>query len=109
MEEEIEELLEKVRRPLVHAKGLLAKLIMRIQLGEAIDNLTGLLNSPDIPPSTSMMHAASRHRDVLDDYRRDFVRTRVSTTSAQGKPHDLTSMWSCNRKTSRLLWLERTC
>lgn len=24
-----------------------------------------------------MMHAASRHRDVLDDYRRDFVRTRV--------------------------------
>jgi hypothetical protein len=26
-----------------------------------------------------MMHAASRHRDVLDDYRRDFVRTRVSS------------------------------
>jgi hypothetical protein len=25
-----------------------------------------------------MQHAASRHRDNLDDYRRDFTRTRVS-------------------------------
>jgi hypothetical protein len=60
------------------SKTELILLCHTVQLGEAIDNLTGLLNSPDIPPSTSMMHAASRHRDVLDDYRRDFVRTRVS-------------------------------
>lgn len=37
-----------------------------------------LINSPSQPPSSSMQHAASRHRDNLDDYRRDFTRTRVS-------------------------------
>jgi Golgi SNAP receptor complex protein 1 len=36
-----------------------------------------LINSPSQAPSTSMQHAAQRHRDNLDDYRRDFVRTRV--------------------------------
>ena len=25
-----------------------------------------------------MQHAAQRHRETLDDYRRDFIRTRVS-------------------------------
>jgi hypothetical protein len=37
-----------------------------------------LINSPSQAPSTSMQHAAQRHRDNLDDYRRDFLRTRVS-------------------------------
>lgn len=40
-----------------------------------------LINSPSQPPSSSMQHAASRHRDNLDDYRRDFLRTRVGLAS----------------------------
>ncbi|WWD20273.1 hypothetical protein CI109_104749 [Kwoniella shandongensis] len=56
VEEEIEELLGK--------------------LEQAIDDLMTLINSPSQPPSSSMQHAAQRHRDNLDDYRRDFVRTR---------------------------------
>ncbi|WWC65810.1 uncharacterized protein I303_108432 [Kwoniella dejecticola CBS 10117] len=56
VEEEIEELLGK--------------------LEQAIDDLSALINSPSQPPSASMQHAAQRHRDNLDDYRRDFVRTR---------------------------------
>ncbi|WWC92774.1 uncharacterized protein L201_007733 [Kwoniella dendrophila CBS 6074] len=56
VEEEIEELLGK--------------------LEQAIDDLSTLINSPSQPPSASMQHAAQRHRDNLDDYRRDFIRTR---------------------------------
>ncbi|WWC95790.1 hypothetical protein V866_002656 [Kwoniella sp. B9012] len=56
VEEEIEELLGK--------------------LEQAIDDLSTLINSPSQPPSASMLHAAQRHRDNLDDYRRDFLRTR---------------------------------
>ncbi|WVO21555.1 uncharacterized protein IAS62_002864 [Cryptococcus decagattii] len=56
VEEEIEELLSK--------------------LEQAIEDLTALINSPSQPPSTSMQHSAQTHRDNLDDYRRDFVRTR---------------------------------
>jgi hypothetical protein len=41
-----------------------------------------LINSPSQPPSSSMQHAASRHRDNLDDYRRDFLRTRVGQAQA---------------------------
>ena len=76
MEEEIDELLEKVSM-LSHTLPS-SDADNGLQLSGAIDALTALLNSPDIPPSTSMMHAASRHRDVLDDYRRDFIRTRAS-------------------------------
>ena len=54
------------------------------QLEQAIDDLMGLINSPSQPPSTSMQHAAQRHRDNLDDYRRDFIRTRVSISVAGG-------------------------
>ncbi|KAJ9097160.1 hypothetical protein QFC21_004829 [Naganishia friedmannii] len=68
MEEEIDELLEK--------------------LSATLDTLTALLNSPDEPPSTSMMHAASRHRDIYDDYRREFVRTRSNIEQALQR-HDL--------------------
>ncbi|WVQ77727.1 hypothetical protein IAR50_007417 [Cryptococcus sp. DSM 104548] len=56
VEEEVEELLQK--------------------LEQAIDDLMALINSPNQPPSASMQHAAQTHRDNLDDYRRDFIRTR---------------------------------
>ncbi|ODN72921.1 hypothetical protein, variant [Cryptococcus amylolentus CBS 6039] len=56
VEEEVEELLQK--------------------LEQAIEDLMALINSPSQPPSASMQHAAQTHRDNLDDYRRDFIRTR---------------------------------
>lgn len=31
-----------------------------------------------------MQHAAQRHRDNLDDYRRDFLRTKVSDDGGPG-------------------------
>nr|ODN80285.1 golgi snare protein [Cryptococcus depauperatus CBS 7841]ODN92292.1 golgi snare protein [Cryptococcus depauperatus CBS 7855] len=46
------------------------------QLEQAIEDLTTLINSPNQAPSTSMQHTAQTHRDNLDDYRRDFIRTR---------------------------------
>lgn len=77
LEEEIDELLEKVS-PEALVRLIHPNAFDVLQLAEALDTLTTILNSPDIPPSTSMTHAASRHRDALDDYRRDFVRLRVS-------------------------------
>ncbi|ORY34767.1 hypothetical protein BCR39DRAFT_514591 [Naematelia encephala] len=62
VEEEVEELLGK--------------------LEQAIDDLMALINSPSQPPSSSMQHAAQRHRDNLDDYRRDFLRTRANVDQA---------------------------
>ncbi|WVN89944.1 uncharacterized protein L203_105174 [Cryptococcus depauperatus CBS 7841] len=47
------------------------------KLEQAIEDLTTLINSPNQAPSTSMQHTAQTHRDNLDDYRRDFIRTRV--------------------------------
>lgn len=78
MEEEIEELLDKVSRRCPRSDISRLKLRRPLpQLSSTLDSLTALLNSPDVPPSTSMLHAASRHRDIYDDYRREFVRTRV--------------------------------
>ena len=52
--------------------------LIPLKLEQSIDDLMNLINSPSQAPSSSMQHAASRHRDNLDDYRRDFLRTRVS-------------------------------
>ncbi|RSH86556.1 uncharacterized protein EHS24_004825 [Apiotrichum porosum] len=62
VEEEIEELLGK--------------------LEQAIEDLTALINSPSQPPSASMQNAAQRHRENLDDYRRDFTRVRSNIDAA---------------------------
>lgn len=72
VEEEIEELLSK--------------------LEQAIDDLTTLINSPSQPPSASMQHAAQRHRDNLDDYRRDFLRARNNVEAAVARSNLLGSV-----------------
>lgn len=37
-----------------------------------------MMNSdPAAPPSSSMSHAVQRHRDIMQDYNRDFNRTKV--------------------------------
>ncbi|TXT12851.1 hypothetical protein VHUM_01252 [Vanrija humicola] len=72
VEEEIDELLQK--------------------LEAAITDLTALINSPSQPPSASMQHAAQRHRENLDDYRRDFVRVRTNIESAVARSNLLGSV-----------------
>ena len=59
-----------------------ARVATNAQLDQAITDLTDLINSPSQPPSASMQHAAARHRDNYDDYRRDFLRIRSNIDAA---------------------------
>ncbi|KIO24177.1 hypothetical protein M407DRAFT_103123 [Tulasnella calospora MUT 4182] len=43
------------------------------------------LNDTTSPPSQSMLHAVQRHRDVLQDYTRDFARTKSNVQKALDK------------------------
>ena len=47
------------------------------QLKETVEEMAALLNDPENPPTQSMLHAVQRHRDVLEDYKVDFKRTKV--------------------------------
>lgn len=48
-----------------------------LQLTQTVEQLSETLNDPDETPSTTMLHAVQRHREVLGDYKRDFLQTRV--------------------------------
>ncbi len=52
------------------------------QLSETIDQLTKLLDDPNIPPSTLQMHAVQRHREVLLDFQRDYRRLKTNVQHA---------------------------
>ncbi len=39
-------------------------------------------------PSSSMMHAVQRHKDVLEDYKRDYARTKVGVGSVAAEDYD---------------------
>ncbi|KZT42601.1 V-snare-domain-containing protein [Sistotremastrum suecicum HHB10207 ss-3] len=58
-------------------EGLLDK------LRETNEDLSIALNKSSELPSTAMLHAAQRHRDVLQDYNRDFLRIKVNVQSAE--------------------------
>ena len=47
------------------------------QLKETVEEMAALLNDPENPPTQSMLHAVQRHRDVLEDYKVDFKRTKA--------------------------------
>lgn len=44
--------------------------------------MAALLNRPDTPPSQSMLHTVQRHREVLADYKADFLRTKTNLEHA---------------------------
>lgn len=48
-----------------------------MQLKETNDQLSTLSNDSANPPSQSMFRAIQRHRDVYQDYSREFKRTKV--------------------------------
>jgi len=47
------------------------------QLKETVEEMAALLNDPENPPTQSMLYAVQRHRDVLEDYKVDFKRTKA--------------------------------
>lgn len=47
------------------------------QLKETVEEMAALLNDPENPPTQSMLHTVQRHRDVLEDYKVDFKRTKA--------------------------------
>jgi Golgi SNAP receptor complex protein 1 len=61
-------------------------------LEQAIDDLAAQMNSPSQAPSASMQHAAQRHRDNLDDYRREFARVRTGIEGALARSNLLGSV-----------------
>jgi len=52
------------------------------KLGEINDQLAGLANDPDAPPSQSMLRAIQRHRDVYEDNAKELRRTKTSVKHA---------------------------
>lgn len=54
------------------------------QLAETVEGLSRFLNDPDETPSSSMVHAVQRHREVLGDYKRDFNQTKVCVIFSAG-------------------------
>jgi len=72
LEEEVDGLLEKLR--------------------ETNDQLSTLLNDPNSPPSQSMSRTIQRHRDVLNDYERENVRTKANVKAALDRANLLTGV-----------------
>jgi len=67
-------------------EGLLEK------LRDTNEEMAALLNDPDSPPTQSTLHAVQRHRDILQDYMRDFAQTRTNAKSALDRANLLTNV-----------------
>ncbi|GJE89662.1 V-snare-domain-containing protein [Phanerochaete sordida] len=52
------------------------------KLGELNEKLGALSNDPDSPPSQSMLRAIQRHREVYQDYSKEFRRTKTNLQHA---------------------------
>ncbi|KAF8746858.1 hypothetical protein RhiXN_09949 [Rhizoctonia solani] len=74
MEEEIEGLLEKLR--------------------ETNDGMADLMSESQVEVTTSMRHSAQMHREMLDDYVRDFGRTKVNVRGALDRANLLSNVRS---------------
>ncbi|QRV95087.1 SNAP receptor complex protein [Ceratobasidium sp. AG-Ba] len=74
MEEEIEGLLEKLK--------------------ETNDGMADLMSDDAAAVTTSMRHSAQMHREVLDDYVRDFGRTKANVRAALDRANLLTNVRS---------------
>ncbi|KAG8770127.1 hypothetical protein FRC12_004490 [Ceratobasidium sp. 428] len=74
MEEEIEGLLEKLK--------------------ETNDGMATLMAESKVEVTTSMQHSAQMHREVMDDYVRDFGRTKVNVRGALDRANLLSNVRS---------------
>ncbi|KAG8806880.1 hypothetical protein FRC18_005858, partial [Serendipita sp. 400] len=48
------------------------------KLTETVEDMAALLNNPGSPPTQSMLHNIQRHRDVLQDYKTEYRRTKTN-------------------------------
>lgn len=77
IENEVEGLLEKVCNVAGVSPLVVILTALNSQLRDTNNEMTSILDDPDAPPSQSTLHAVQRHRDILQDYLRDFAQTRV--------------------------------
>lgn len=56
--------------------------------------MAALLNNPDGAPTQSMLHNVQRHRDVLQDYKADFRRTKANLEHAMDRANLLNNVRS---------------
>ncbi|KAG0152560.1 hypothetical protein CROQUDRAFT_103026 [Cronartium quercuum f. sp. fusiforme G11] len=64
------------------------------QLSLLVDQMLRLLETTSPAPTSSMQHASTRHKEILADYERDFIRTRTSLREAEQRASLLSSVRS---------------
>jgi len=96
LEAEVEGLFEKVRvrRELTSGHPTCSCFSCDGQLTEIVEEMAALLNSPDGAPTQSMLHNVQRHRDVLQDYKADFRRTKANLEHAMDRANLLNNVRS---------------
>lgn len=62
------------------------------QLGKLVDDMTALLDRRGTSSSSAMSHSLVRHREILQDYSRDFKRTRAQIVENQQRQNLLGSV-----------------
>lgn len=65
---------------------------MDMQLGKLVDEMTSLLDKRGASSSSAMNHSLVRHREILQDYSRDFKRTRAQIVENQQRQNLLGSV-----------------
>ncbi|CAE7213536.1 unnamed protein product [Rhizoctonia solani] len=63
-------------------------------LRETNDGMASLMSDSQVEVTTSMRHSAQMHREMLDDYTRDFGRTKTSVRSALDRANLLSNVRS---------------
>ncbi|KAA1094441.1 hypothetical protein PGT21_021394 [Puccinia graminis f. sp. tritici] len=64
------------------------------QLSLQVDQIYRLLQTSSVAPTGSMTHACNRHKEVLQEYERDFKRTRISLRECEQRASLLSSVRS---------------
>lgn len=105
LQSEVEDLLEKVNSDQLKQPSWLT----RTKLKETNDALLALSTNPDSIPSQSVVRAIQRHREVYQDYVREFQRTKVSINAPFPSCFELTrsilgEYTACSRTSELIDW-----
>jgi len=105
LQNEVEDLLEKVNSDQLNKPPWLTW----TKLKETNDALLALSTNPDSILSQSVARAIQRHREVYQDYAREFQRTKVSVNAPFSSSFDLTrstpgEYTACSRTSELVVW-----
>ncbi|KAG8811953.1 hypothetical protein FRC17_002266 [Serendipita sp. 399] len=64
------------------------------KLTETVEEMAALLNNPGAPPTQNMLHTIQRHRDVLQDYKTEYRRTKTNLGHALDRANLLNNVRS---------------